>query len=253
MRAIILEDEQLAAERLQLMIRQLPKPVTVLASLESVGEAESWLKSNEPPDFILSDIHLGDGLAFDIFQNSNLSIPVIFTTAYDQYALDAFRVFGIDYLLKPVSLASLEKSIDKIRVLKDSAATSPIDYQEIARLFQTGKSFKSRFIGKTGQKLFLIDSGEIVLFNANDKLVYITVQDGTRYITDFTLEVLEKMLDPAAFFRINRSMIVQVSSISQIKPFPNNRLKIIFRDLKITDEAVISRDRVALFRRWADT
>lgn len=253
MTTIIIEDEKLAAERLQLLLQQCDPGITVLAVMDSVEESIAWLKIKPLPDFILLDIHLADGSAFEIFGQVNIIAPVIFTTAYDQYALDAFKVLSIDYLLKPVTAEALTSSILKLKTLRQ-ASTPAVNYNQLLQLLQQAQQkFKTRFVGKVGQKLFFIDTAEVAYFLADNKIVYLYATDGNRYIIEYTLEALEKMLDPKQFFRVNRSVIVKAMAINQVKPYINSRLKIIFKAGAQTEEAIVSREKVNDFRTWADS
>jgi DNA-binding LytR/AlgR family response regulator len=254
MNTIIIEDEQLAAERLQLLLHQYDSNIHVLNVMDSVEEATAWLNKNQPPDFILLDIHLSDGFGFDILKNTLVSSPVIFTTAYDQYALDAFKVLSIDYLLKPVTAELLAQAIQKLKTLKQTGtANTTIDYQQLAQLMTQPSSYKTRFLGKVGQKFFFIDVANIAYFSADNKIVYLYGSDGNRYIVDHKLENLEQLLDPRKFFRVNRSIIVNVKAIDQVKPYLNSRLKIQLKTGILQEEVIVSRERVTDFKIWADS
>jgi DNA-binding LytR/AlgR family response regulator len=253
MNTIIIEDEIVAAERLQLLLQQLDTSIRVLKIMDSVEEATSWLQHYPAPDFILLDIHLSDGYGFDIFKNVTVTAPVIFTTAYDQYALDAFRVLSIDYLLKPVTADLLAQSLQKLKTLRQTPATY-LDYRQLAQyLGQQASPYKNRFLGKVGQKLFFIDSSDIAFFQADNKIVYLYSLDGNRYIVDHKLENLEELLNPKEFFRINRSMIVKADAIDQVKPYLNSRLRIILKPPAQQEAVIVSRERVSEFKLWADS
>ena len=178
---------------------------------------------------------------------------MIFTTAFDQYALEAFKVLSIDYLLKPVSLQSLSQAIDKLKLLKQGISVPLIDYNRIAQLLSDNSTYKTRFAGRSGSKLHFIETKAISFFEADNKVVYLVQMDGNRYLVDQTLEELETILDPKLFFRINRSVIVHVSSITQVKPFLNSRLKALLKNGIKTEEVIISRERVNEFKKWAES
>jgi DNA-binding LytR/AlgR family response regulator len=253
MNTIIIEDEALAAERLQLLLRQQDAAIRVLKVMDSVEEATQWLQQHPPPDFILLDIHLSDGYGFDIFKHVTVTAPVIFTTAYDQYALDAFKVLSIDYLLKPVTAESLAQSLQKLKTLKQ-LPSDVMDYRQLAQyLGQQTAAHKTRFLGKVGQKLFFIDSSDIAFFLADNKIVYLYSLEGNRYIVEHKLENLEQVLNPKEFFRVNRSMIVKAAAIDQVKPYLNSRLKIILKPPVQQEEVIVSRERVSDFKVWADS
>lgn len=253
MTTIIIEDELLAAERLELLLRRYDASIRVLKVMDSVEESVLWLKKNAAPDFILLDIHLSDGYGFDIFKQINITAPVIFTTAYDQYALDAFKVMSIDYLLKPVTAELLAQSLQKLKTLKQLPDT-PVDYQQLVQyMAQPNAAYKNRFLGKVGQKLFFIDSRDIAYFLADNKIVYLYSVDGSRYIVEHKLETLEQLLEPKEFFRINRSIIVNASAIDQVKPYLNSRLKLLLKSGIQQEDIIVSRERVSDFKLWADS
>lgn len=253
MRCLIIEDEMLAAERLQLILKQYDPSIVNVDILDSVEESVNWFLKNPAPDFILMDIQLADGSAFEIFKQIKISTPVIFTTAFDQYALEAFKVLSIDYLLKPVSLQSLSNAIDKLKMLKQSVAMPVVDYSRIFQILQDSSAYKTRFAGRSGSKLHFIETKAVSFFEADNKVVYLIQMDGNRYLVDQTLEELETILDPKLFFRINRSVIVHVSSITQVKPFLNSRLKALLKSGIKTEEVIISRERVNEFKKWAES
>lgn len=254
MKTLIIEDEPLAAKRLQLLLHQCDSTIRVEAMLDSIEETVNWFNNHTPPDFILLDIHLADGSAFEIFQRIKLSTPVIFTTAFDQYAIEAFKVLSIDYLLKPLTVQALQRAIDKLKMLRSHTAQPVFDYSELTKFIQQNNYInKSRFLGKVGQKFFFVEAKEISFFNADNKIVYLTGIDGTRYLVDYTLEQLESLLDEKFFFRINRGMIVHAAAITMAKPYINNRLKIFIKNGNKSEEAIISRERVSAFRKWADS
>jgi len=254
MTTLIIEDEKIAAARLQLLLQQCAPGCTVQAVMDSVEESVYWLKNNTAPDFILLDIHLADGSAFDIFRQADATAPVIFTTAYDQYAIDAFKVLSIDYLLKPVTAEALLAAIRKLTLLRQSSLPALPDYAQLLQLLQQPprQQYKTRFVGKVGQKLFFIAAADIAYFCADNKVVYLYAADDNHYIIEHTLEDLESLLDPSQFFRINRSIIVQAGAIDQVRPYINSRLKILFKCGRRPIEAIVSRERVNDFKTWAN-
>jgi DNA-binding LytR/AlgR family response regulator len=249
MKVIIVEDEKLAAERLHTLLKNYDPSIEIIASLESIEETVQYLKSYSHPDLLLLDIHLSDGHSFEIFKQVNYNKPVIFTTAYDQYALDAFKMLSIDYILKPVSLESLASAINKYKSL--SVSFSAAELKSLSADAQNQR-FKKRFLGKIGQRLFFIDTNDVAFFQADNKIVYLADKEGNRYIVDHTVERLEEQLDPQHFFRLNRKFIVSSSAIQQVKPYFNNRLKLSVKGSTQQDEMVISRERVADFKVWAE-
>ena len=253
MRMVIIEDEPLAVKRLQYLLQQYDPNSIVDASLESIDEAVKWLSENPQPDLILSDIQLSDGSAFEIFKKVKISSPVIFTTAYDKYALDAFKLLSIDYLLKPFTLEALTNAMQKLKMLQSRHAQPAINYEDVIKLLQAKTpNYKTRFTGKIGNRLFFIETTNIALFYSDNKLVHMVALDNAHYIAEYTLEHLEGLLDTNFFFRINRSMIVNINAIRQVKPYDNNRLQVLLKNNIKPEEAIVSRERVLDFRKWAD-
>lgn len=250
MRVLIVEDELLAARRLQLMIGQYDPAITDIPCTESVGETIAWLEQHPAPDLILSDIQLSDGHSFDIFRRVAYKGPVVFTTAYDQYAMEAFRLFSIDYILKPVTAEALSNAFDKYKQM----VAPYIDYQQVLPRVQQAadEGYKSRFLGRIGQRLQFVNAEDVSFFQADNKIVYLTDKQGVRYMIDYTLEKLENLLNPKLFFRLNRRYIVRYSAIEYIKPYLNSRLKLMVRGAGSEEEFIISRERVAEFRAWAE-
>jgi DNA-binding LytR/AlgR family response regulator len=253
MKLVIIEDEPLAIKRLQFLLNEYDSNLHLAATIESIDDAVKWFSANPSPDLIFSDIQLSDGSAFEIFRKVKISSPIIFTTAFDKYAMDAFKLLSIDYLLKPFTLEALSNAIDKLKLLKSQPTKPVINYEDLIKLLnQKTRVYKLRFTGKIGNKLFFIETSNIALFYSTNKIVYMVALDNTRYISEYTLEQLEELLDESSFFRINRSVIVNFSAISQVKPYDNNRLQVIFKNNIRPEEAIVSRERVLDFRKWAD-
>lgn len=249
MKVIIVEDEMLAAERLKTLLNDYDASIEVMACLESIEETVQYLKKSAHPDVLLLDIHLSDGHSFEIFKQVNYNRPVIFTTAYDQYALEAFKIFSIDYILKPVTQEALAGAINKLKSV--SASFSAIDFNRVFPELNIQR-YKKRFLGKVGQRLFFINTEDICFFQADNKIVYLLDNGGNRYVVDYTMENLETLLDLQQFFRLNRSFIVCINAIQQVKPYYNSRLKLSVKCMPNQDDMVVSRDRVAEFKQWAD-
>lgn len=250
MKILIIEDETRAANRLEKLITHLKPGSTILGKLESVRDSVGFLKDNESPDLILSDIQLADGLSFEIFRKVAVRCPIIFTTAYDQYAIEAFNTNGIDYLLKPIEEERLAKALDKLRNLTSvqpelGAVLDLLSKQSIA-----AKSFKSRFMVKVGEQIKTIQTERIRAFYSFDRATFIFTDDQHNYIIDFTLDQLEEMLDPAKFFRVNRKYFLSLDACSKIYAWSNSRLKIEIEGLD--DEVIVARDRVGRFKEWLD-
>ncbi len=250
MRVLIIEDETIAAQRLQIMLKACDASIEILDAIESIEETIAWLSGNPHPDLLMLDIQLADGLSFEIFRHVNYNKPVIFTTAYSEYALDAFRYYSVDYLVKPITFTALQAALDKLKKM-----TLP-DIQDYATVFKnirqfTPEQYKERFLVKLGQKFIFIKTTEVAYFKAEDKLAYIIDKKGNRFLIDYTLEKLESLLDPRFFFRLNRRMIVSIDSILQVKQYGSNRLQLQLQHSCATEDLIVSRDRVADFRVWA--
>jgi DNA-binding LytR/AlgR family response regulator len=249
MNILIAEDEPLAAERLALLVQQCIPNVTVLATTDSVSETVETLK-NTTPDLLFLDIQLADGKSFRILEETKSTLPVIFTTAYDEYAIQAFQYHSIDYLLKPVNKEKLSKALQKFSSLKQGVGTSEI--AELKKTLETlGKKYKQRFLVKTGTKLVFIDTTEIALFYADGKTVYLLpVKENKIYIADYTLEQLEEQLPPDLFFRTSRKHIVCLKAIAEVKG-TNANLEIRTKEPQ-AQTLVVSRDRATAFKQWLD-
>ena len=253
MQALIIEDELPAAERLRFLLHKYRTTVDITAHIYSVEDAVQWLSQNNHPDILFLDIHLADGFCFDIFKKIEYKKPVIFTTAYDQYTLDAFKLFSIDYLLKPITEESLFAALDKLESIT-VAGNAANGYSEIAKVLQQLErpQYKARFLARAGQKMFFVATEEIEYFRADDKVVYLVDKQGNKLLVDYTLDKLESLLYPKDFFRLNRRYIVRYSSIAQVKPYINSRLKLILKNGQKQEEVIISRERVQSFRQWAN-
>ncbi|MDN3643666.1 LytTR family DNA-binding domain-containing protein [Lutimonas halocynthiae] len=251
MKVIIVEDEKPSARRLQRMLSELN--IEALAMLHSVKEAVDWFKNNEHPDLILLDIQLSDGLSFEIFEQVTVNSAIIFTTAYDEYALKAFKLNSIDYLLKPIDDEELETAINKFTVNQPVKHDLLVDINQIKKLLinPLDKSYKKRFTIKIGQHLRVVDTEDIECFYSEQKATYAYTVERKNYLMDFSLEQLEDELDPSKFFKVNRKFIVNISAINDIISYTNSRLQIKlnnFSDLEI----IVSREKVKEFRKWLE-
>lgn len=248
MKVLIIEDETLAADKLQSMLAELQPEWQIVSRIKSISSAIEWLESNPHPDLIISDIHLLDGLAFDIFTKVKVDKPVIFTTAYDQYAIRAFEVNSIDYLLKPVEKEKLGRALEKLQATKE---TLP-DYNEVLNFIKNNKtSYKSRFMVRLGQRIVAVPSEKIAYFYSENKLTYIVTLDNKKFPIDQPLDELIDLLDPKRFFKANRQFIVAFDSIAEIHPYFKGRIKIVLQP-KSDEEVVISSDRTPDFKKWID-
>ena len=219
--------------------------------LHSVEEAINWFANNIHPDLIFLDIQLSDGLSFEIFDAVSIDSAVIFTTAYDEYALKAFKLNSIDYLLKPIDEEELEVAVNKFRVRQAIPQNTAVDYNHIREMLAgtDGKSYKTRFTIKMGQHLKMINIEDVECFYSENKGTYLHTNDNRSYLLDLTLEQVENDLNPKNFFRVSRKHIIAIKAIKDIVVYSNSRLKIILPTYK-EDEVIVSRDRVGDFKQW---
>lgn len=249
MNIIIIEDEKPAARLLQRKVEKLGLAVNTL--LHSVEESIQWFNDNPHPDLIFLDIQLSDGLSFEIFETIDIKSAVIFTTAYDEYALRAFKLNSIDYLLKPIDEDDLETAIDKFKARNTAAPNLALDFELIKKMLVNpiDRNYRKRFTIKMGQQLKMIDIDEVECFFSENKGTYIHTKENRDYLLDSTLEQLETELDPADFFRISRKFILPLKAIKEIQLHSNSRLKVILPTYK-TDEVIVARERVNDFKEW---
>jgi two-component system, LytTR family, response regulator LytT len=249
MKTIIIEDEKPAARLLQRKLEKLNISVDVM--LHSVEESIDWFSKNNHPDLIFLDIQLSDGLSFEIFEAVEIKSAVIFTTAYDEYALKAFKLNSIDYLLKPIDEDELEIAVTKFKDNLPKKEIINLDFDTIKKMLTNPfeKIFKTRFTTKIGHHLKVITSNEIECFYSENKGTYIHTTDNRNYLIDGTLEQLEAELDPKNNFRISRKFILPLHSIKEIQVHSNSRLKIILPSYK-DDEVIVAREKVSSFKEW---
>lgn len=248
MKVLIIEDEQRAASHLERLLKKAAPEMEVSAILESVRDAVEYLGAGNMPDLIFSDIQLSDGISFDIYTRVKVSCPIIFTTAWDHYTMEAFSTNGIDYLLKPIEEERLLKAIHKAEQLSVHPMLEKIMQLAGAKV---SKSYKTRFIVKIGDKIKTIPTEEVLLFYSLDKATYLLTTGNRNYCIDYALDQLESLLDPAQFFRMSRKYIVSVKACSGITAWSNSRLKIQIDGLK-DHELIVARERVQDFREWLD-
>lgn len=249
MRTIIIEDEKPAARLLQRKLGKLDVKTDVM--LHSVEESLDWFSKNAHPDLIFLDIQLSDGLSFEIFEKIDIKSAVIFTTAYDEYALKAFKLNSIDYLLKPIDEDDLEIAINKFKARAPKQENLQFDFEQIKRMLSNPfeRNFKKRFTVKIGQHLKVIATDEIECIFSENKGTYIHTHDNRNYLIESTLEVLEQELDPTEFFRVSRKFIIPMKAIKEIVLYSNSRLKVVLPTYK-ADEVIVSREKVTDFRNW---
>jgi two-component system, LytTR family, response regulator len=252
-KVLIIEDEAPASEKLERYLLKYSSNISVISKLTSVNESVEWLaKRQSEVDLIFMDIQLLDGLSFSIFQQVKVEKPVIFITAFNEYALDAFKVNSIDYLLKPITFTDLESSLAKLENLKAQLNWSPQQVDAIqAALGPSGKHYKNRFMVKLGDHIKSLTTDQISFFFADGRDVYLVTPQLRKFIIDFTLESLEEVLDPKLFFRLNRSYIVNINAIQDVVVFSNSRLKIT-PNIKWESEIIVSREKVSEFKEWFD-
>lgn len=251
MKVVIIEDEAFAALRLKKMILDYNPGIEILAELESVAESVKWFKSNPEPDLIFLDIHLEDDLSFAIFDQVNISSPVIFTTAFDEYAIKAFKLKSIDYLLKPIIHEELAAALRKYEQFS-GLHKNQVDLQSLFNLLTNSeKKYRERFSISIGSKIKMIEVSEIAYFFVLDKGVYLRTFKGNTFNVDFTLEKLEEMLNPDSFFRINRKYLVNISSIANMVAYSRSRVKLELEPRADDEyETIVSIDRSAAFKKW---
>jgi DNA-binding LytR/AlgR family response regulator len=250
MKVLIIEDEALAANRLKQLLHQWDEKIQTVAVIESVEGAVQWLSSQPAPDLIFLDIQLDDGICFEIFEAIEIEIPVIFTTAYDQYAIRAFKVNSVDYLLKPISKEALAAAMDKYRAhFSPKPAVFADKLNELYRQLVT--TYKTRFFVKAGTHFQSIPTGDIACFFIEERCTFLRTLDGKRYAMDSSLEQVQRRLDPICFFRINRDHIIHIDAIADIITYSTHRLKIKL-STPGTEELVVSRNRVPDFKKWLD-
>lgn len=250
MNIIIIEDENRAANKLEKLLLAINPAINILAKIETVEESITYLKTQANLDIIFSDIQLADGICFEIFDKIKVTCPIIFTTAFDNYAIKAFKTNGIDYLLKPFEKEELQKALKKAESLKSKNSLE--DLMKLANSLQNQKqTYKERFMVKVGDKINSISSAEILIFYSLEKATFILTKDGKKYIVDYSLEYLETILNPKTFYRISRKYTISIDACRNIISYTNSRLKIKIDALK-DENIIVSRERVSDFKNWMD-
>lgn len=248
MKVAIIEDEQLASDKLESLLKEIYPEIEIIIKLSSVIDSINWLNTNSV-DLLFVDIHLSDGISFEIFEQIKIDIPIIFTTAYDQYAIKAFKVNSIDYLLKPIRKSELQESLSKFEKIKTS---HNIDISKILESLHDKKNdYQKRFLISFGNKLKMVDAENIAFFWAQEKNVFFTTFDKSTFPFDLSLDKVKEKLNPETFFRINRKMIINMKSIKNMHPFSRARIKL---DLDPSSpkeiETLVSIERVNDFKNW---
>jgi len=253
MKVLIIEDELQAAKRLEQLVKEIiGDAAEILDQIDTVKRAVAWFQQHPQPDVVLMDIQLADGLSFQIFEQTTVKAPVIFTTAYDAYALQAFKVNSIDYILKPVDKAELTQALRRVEerltpVLRPDEML--VKMQEAMAMLT--RRFKTRFVVKVGEHLRTVEVDDVKFFFSQDKTSFAVTGDARNHILDYTLEELEKMLDPDRFFRINRKYLVGTSAIQDIIHYTNSRLKLVLKG-STDNDIIVARERVQEFKDWLD-
>ncbi len=251
MKVLIIEDEPFAQQELIRLLNRIDRDIEVLACIDSVEESVKWLKDFAPPELIFMDIQLSDGLSFEIFEQTDVRAPVIFTTAFDDYAIKAFKVNSIDYLLKPIEEEDLAGAIQKFRdtLPKGDGFFSKKQLEEVLGLYRP--AYKSRLVVKLGDKIRHIEARDIAYFFSEDKVSFLVTREAKKYIINYTLEQIEKFMDPGDFYRLNRKYIAHIDSIASIDKYFNSRLKIGLKP-EVEDDVLISRTKVSDFLNWLE-
>ncbi|MCF8227630.1 MAG: LytTR family DNA-binding domain-containing protein [Bacteroidales bacterium] len=249
MKVLIVEDEPMTADRLGKMLNEIKPGIEILAQTDTVEDTVAWLKNHTEPDLILLDIHLADASSFEIFKQVEVNCPVIFTTAYDQYAIQAFKVNSIDYLLKPVKKTELAESLKKLEKLQRSSGQI-LDYSKLPELLgKENVEYRKRFMIRIGSQFRVVAIEAVAYFYIDQKIVYLTTKDNHHYPVDQSLDQLEEQLDPERFFRINRAFIVSIDSIDKMIAYSKSRVKVKLNP-PCELESITSTDRSGGFKEW---
>lgn len=252
MNILIIEDENAAARRLEKLLKETEPEAVIIDSLDSVEAALNWFQSHPQPDLILMDIHLADGSSFEIFEHIKVKSPVIFTTAYDEYALQAFKVNAVDYLLKPIKVGELKAALEKYKQWYQSRQES--DYSGLLntlRAQEGGRHYLRRMLIRFSSSFRLVDMSDVAYFYTKDKITFlVTRSTAKRFPVDYPLDKLETLLDPTHFFRINRQFIIHVSSIKEMHPYSKSRVKLDLEPPTQEAETVVSTERSPEFKKW---
>lgn len=236
-------------------LKQYDPDIHIIGKFDTVEKTVQWLENiDNKADLIFLDIQLADGISFEIFRRTQVNSPVVFTTAYNEYAIDAFKVNSIDYLLKPIAYEDLYRSMTKLESLRESLPTTKhrIQFEELSQALSTlQKNYKTRFMVKVGEHIRSITTNHISLFFAEGRTVFMLTNQGKRFIIDYKLEELESLLDPGRFFRVSRTFIVNINAVSDVIVYSNSRLKVRL-DQEFEKEIIVSREKVAVFKTWFD-
>lgn len=249
MNVLIVENEKPAIDSLSRLLKKIDVTITIVGITESVESTINWLQNNPSPELVFMDIQLDDGLSFEVFETIKPDIPVIFTTAYDEYMLSAFKVNSVDYLLKPIEESPLRNAIEKFKSIHYQKS---ISNDLLTQLFKEKTGYKSRFLIKIGEHYRSIQTSEISCFFILERATFIKTFSDKEYSIDYSLDSLHKMIDPDKFFRINRNCILNINAVSDILRFSSSRLKIKINGEKPVYDLIVSKDKVSEFKKWID-
>lgn len=251
MKLLVVEDEQLLARQLIKLVKELRPDAEVTGQTNSIESTVVWLSKNEKPDLILMDIELADGQCFSIFQRADITCPIVFTTAYDEFALKAFTVNSIDYLLKPIKKEDLNRALNKFDLLISEKGNAGVKSLKsfVDKMILNPRQYRERFLVKQGQKMVSIPIEEIAFFSAKNTLNFIHTKSKQKFVIDYTLDEIEEMVEPNNFFRANRQYILLNDIITEIHPWFHGKLKIEI-SLPVEDEIIISREKASSFKEW---
>lgn len=250
MKAIIIEDEKLSAEHLSNLLKRIDASIEIIAHYDSVKKSVNEFQKGIKADVLFVDVHLADGLSFEIFSNISIDTPIIFTTAYDEYAIKAFKLNSVDYLLKPIGINDLRNAVEKLNKFSNKQQSSVIENIANAYL-NLNKQYKNRFMVKMGDSIVSVKTEDVLHFIAEDGITLIVTNTAKRYPIDYTLDQLAELVSPERFFRINRKVFISINSVQKVSSYFNSRLKI-NSDILEEDAAIVSRERVNDFKTWLD-
>src|SRR5690606_2692772 len=245
MKVVIIEDEFYAAEALEKMLHKLRPDISVIQKISGVEEGIAYFDTHPEPDLVFSDIQLSDGLAFEIYKKHPIVCPVVFTTAFDQYAIQAFELNSINYILKPIKETDLHRALLKYAAHYEQL---PINFEKLRRMLHQ-PTYKTRFIGKIGQNIQVVPVEDIAFFMSEEGTTFLLTAHGKRLIVDFTLEQLEQILDPQIFFRLNRQLLIHIQSIKKVEPYFKGRLLISLHP-ETEKKPVVSQEKARVFKEW---
>ncbi len=249
MKALLIEDEPYAVQQVQSLLAESAPDIDLIAVLDSIQSTVEWFSAHSPPDLVFMDVHLADGSCFEIFSHININVPIVFITAYDQYALEAFRVNGLDYLLKPLKKKDLERSLERFYEIS-AKKSGHVDYDRIAReILQKTGQYQKRLLIRYGQKITIIDISDVAYFYADSKDTLICTFDKRLYPADQNLEQLQQILSPEEFFRVNRKILINIRAITSMTSYSRSRIKL-HLDPPFDEDVIVSTERTPGFKTW---